>query len=240
MNLVDRMVAQNKYTTNQIFWKTGEKVKNAVVSVGNNIARRELKQYILDYKSALLIGDYCCGRLTSVIEIADQIGVDIYISYNGKDFEDEPIENPDDIYVIRFSKMTKWIKAYSEANCRVVIIAEKKISFTPQILFVKPSDTDIKKYENLKGKFPVYTVLETPTEKKMVMKALRKGVTIDEMPERLPQWIAYNFRQRKILALCSYADKIKDNFFKHAVLSKIRYKKPLSLKVPYGVKRGPD
>lgn len=237
MSLAKRMYLQNKYTTSQIFWKTGEKVKNAVISVGNNIARRELKTFIDDYRSVLLLGESCSGRLTSVIEIADKNDLDIYISYNGKDFEDEPIDNPNDIYVIRFNKMSKWIKAYSEATCRVIIIAEDKLSQFVSILYNKPSQADIKKYESIKGLFPIYTLPTQPTEKKLVIKALRQGVSIEEMPEKLDKWFAYNFRQKKILALCSYANQIKDKFFKHAILSMIRYKKPLSLKVPYGVKR---
>ena len=236
--MAERMVRQNKYTTQQIFNKTKEKVKNAVLCVGNHIARKELATFIDDHRSVSLIGDYCVGRLTSVIEIADKEGLDIWISYSGEDFGEEPIENPDDIYVIRYNKTSKWIKAYVDAECRVVIISETPIKEYPQILYVKPSSRDIAEYEKVKGKFPIYTQSSEISDKSIVMKALRSGITKEEMPDNLPQWFGYNFRTSKILALCSFADQIKDTFFKHAVLSKVRYKKPISLKVPYGVKRG--
>lgn len=236
--MIERLIRQNKYTRSQIYALTGEEVKQSILCVGNHIARKELQTYINDFRSVSLIGEVCVGRLTSVIEIADRMELDIWISYDGSDFGDEPIENPEDIYVIRYNKTSKWIKAYADAECRVVVISENPIKEYPQILYSKPSSRDINEYEKKKGRFPIYTTPSTITEKQMVMKALRKGVTEDEMPDKLAKWIAFNFRTRKILALCSFADQIKDTFFKHAVLSKVRYKKPISLKVPYGVKRG--
>lgn len=238
MNIADRMYKQNKYTSDQIYMKTGKRFKNSVICAGNYVAKRELKSMILDYNPVQLIGDSGAGKMTCVMEIADKNGLDVWVSYNGKDFGDEPIDNATDIYVIRYSKTSKWIKEYIKHSCRVVILTEEILVSYPSILITKPSEIDRQDYAKLKG-YPIlsYTNPNGITDKGIVMKALRKGISEDEMPDNLAQWFAYNFRTRKVLALCSFADQIKDKFFKHAVLSMIRYKKPISLKIPYGVKR---
>jgi len=235
-----RMIKQNKYISAEIEAKTGFFEPDSIVCVGNYIQRNQLEYNIKNSIPTVLVGDHCVGRMTSVLYLVNKLNLNIYRNHSGEDFGEEPIYDDNTIFVVRFSKMNKWFKLYSKSKCRIILISDKKVSGYDTISYSHPTAKDIEEYERIKGeKFPIYSVNVPSTEKQIVMRALRQGISLEEMPDNLAKWFAVNFsNSKKVLKLCSFADSLKDNFFKHKILSLVRYKKPISLKIPYGVKRG--
>lgn len=241
MSLYDRMIYQNKYTRLQIQAKTKMKPENnSIICVGNNSQRRKLEQKILTNEPCVISGDPMIGKMTSVLEICDKHDLIPHISYDGKDFEDEPLDN-DEVYIIRFKKTSKWIKLYMESDCKVILIVEGKL---PKFncTFIKYGQISGKHradYLNRKGsELKNYKKAGELSVRNLITKMLRQGISSEEMPKNVEQWLSVNFSgNKKLLKMCSYLSSIEDNVFKHSMLNKIRYKKTISLKYPPWVKK---
>lgn len=237
--MTKRMFEQNRWTTDEIYYKTGEKVKNAVICVGNIIGRRKIENLLLNDTPVVVYGEKFSGRFTSGVEIADKNDWMVMRSFDGSDFGDKPFYTNNILYIIRASTLNKKIKEYLKSRCKVMVIAEKRINLKcEKVSFNKPTKIDMERFKKVKGvSMPSVSQTETTTKQKMITDALRGKIPPEDFPEDMPQWLAFNFaNSEKIVKVCSYVDLLSDKYFKAQILNKIRYKKPISLERWYKVK----
>lgn len=237
---IQRLIALNTYTSDQIKEWTGVDVETPIICVGNTLSRKLLEDNILAGKSTLIIGPQGSGKLTAVMEICNRHKLQFSLNEDGSLFEDLPYYS-DQIFIVRNPKVTKLLKDYISRDLPIIILcdlaANAPTGLKP-ILFKPLTKTQISEYEQLKGcEMISVKSYQKPEEKEKIMVTKMIMGDSDIIPENTHRWIARNFyTNATILKLCDLASQVKNQTVYQAMMELVKQRRVIDLKYPIWVK----
>jgi hypothetical protein len=236
-----RLVSTNVYPRKFVESLSKQKCEQSIVCVGNTMERIRLEDAVKDGNSVLLFGS---GKMTAAMWVIDKLDLDYEIDYSGEElFDDTPLFNKDTVFVIRYKEPSELLGRYISEGARIILLCNEPYSNSEcvRITLQAPSPYDLAEYLKLKGEDMTINIPSEDdiSDKQLLIEALRKG-TRTYIPQQ-ELWYAQNvslfkdYTPHTILQLCALANEVEDEYWKGAVLSMIRNKRPIDLKPPnYG------
>lgn len=235
----ERLIALNRFTRSDIESLTGKRPEHqSVISVGNTLAVRQLKQNIINKIPTVIRG---FGKLTTVLSVCDELDLEYLYSSDGSLFDQLPFFNDRYVYIVRDPDVrTKLLKEYINTPIALCILDSGMTAYSHNIINLRAvTSADKQHYLDLKG----YEMigfdgdLTEQREEQLVAKHLRYG-NVSPLPIYTHRWIARAFPNNlNILEICNLAAQTDNPVYYESLLRLIRYRKSIKLVYPKWLKR---